>query len=124
MLAGTCSARAAEGRDLNELPVVRFGVGQQPSYSLCWYASKIKGPGHPAPVVRCRTRPSSFAKNAQDFGYGLPLRSRPQTYRKSQRSGSTLRRAESPFLYSGERVRGGGLSKELDSLHGFQEGTA
>jgi hypothetical protein len=39
-------------------------------------------------------------------------------------SGSALRRAESPFLHSGERARGGGLSKELDSLHGFQEGTA
>jgi hypothetical protein len=35
-------------------------------------ARKIKSPGHPAPIVRCRTRPRSFAKNAQDFGCGLP----------------------------------------------------
>src|SRR5258705_10812497 len=36
-------------------------------------ARKIKSPGHPAPVVRCRTRPRSFANNAQDFGFRLPL---------------------------------------------------
>jgi hypothetical protein len=36
MLAGTRSGRADEGRDLSELPVGRLGVGQQPSYPLCW----------------------------------------------------------------------------------------
>jgi hypothetical protein len=34
-------------------------------------SSKIESPGHLAPVVRRRTRPSYFAKNAQDFGCGL-----------------------------------------------------
>jgi hypothetical protein len=36
-------------------------------------AREIKSPRQPGPVAWCRTRPSSFAKNAQDFGCGLPL---------------------------------------------------